>query len=293
MAVTSTSSTFSKGILKEIYGPAYKMAFEAGVTRHLCKPLGVGQKGNMAKFEYFDPTTFSTCATSRTETTDITDTNALSNASVIVYASEFGIRTDLTDALRESSSFDFKSEAARQHGIAVGYSLEKHILNILSTGLTTGTVTGTNSTNGFTIAHYMAAKSKLDAKTLSVPGRKHAVVGPYAWYYTAKASFSSTYAAALPTIGETVLKKFYATTLLGDIDVYLANQITAATTQTGYMFVTDAVGLWIPRDLRLESERNASARADELVSTMRAGAKVLIAGYGVRLRGYGQTPTGA
>lgn len=289
MAKTLSSGTFSKGIVKEIYGPAYKMMYESTLLRHLIKEVGQGVKGNMYKHEYFDPTTFSTSASLLTEANDYTTTVALTNASVIINASEFGIRTDLTDRLKESSGFGWKEEAARQHGIACARRVELNILGAFSSGFTTGTVTGTSS-SGFGIKKYMAAKTKLDAKLLSVPGRKSVVLHPNNWYYTAASTFSMTYASALD-IGNEVIKKFYVRTILDDVDIYRTNYITAAAATVCYMFVKDSAGFWCPRDFRLEAQRDASARSDELVSTIVGGAAVLHGAYGIRMNQYGNTPS--
>ena len=289
VAKTMSTSTLSKGIVREIYGPAYKMMYEEGLLRQLCVEMGRGVKGNLAKFEYFDPSTVIAAASLLTEANDYTTTTALTNASVIVYASEFGVRTDITDRLRESSSFGFKEEAARQHGIGCARRLELNILGALTTGITTGTITGTASS--FTVTKYMAAKTTLDAKLLSVPGRKNAVVHPYNWYYTAASTLSTTYASVLGDLGNDVLKRFYVQTLFGDVDVYTSNYITSAVTTKTFMFVKDAIGCWIPRDFRLEAQRDASARGDELVSTLVGGSKVRIASYGVLMQQKGTTPS--
>jgi hypothetical protein len=67
--------------------------------------------------------------------------------------------------------------------------------------------------------------------------------------------------------------------------------MAAATIGSGYMFVSDAVGLWTPRDFRMEKQRDASARADEMVSTHRVGAKVLIPNYVAKMKMYNVTAT--
>ena len=285
-----STSTFSKGIVQEIYGPAYKMLYESALLRHLAKELGKGTKGSLAKFEYFDPSTIAAAASQLTEANDFLTTTALANASVIITAAEYGIRTDITDRLRESSAFGFKEEAARQHGIGVARKFELAILAAMAAGFTTGTITGTSS-SGFGIRKYMAAKTALDNNILAVPGRKHVIIHPNNWYYTAASTFSTTYASAMGDLGNKVLEKHYLRTLLGDIDVYRSNYVTAATATSAYMFVTDALGVWIPRDFRLEAQRDASARANELVSTMVGGAGVLISSYGIPLKQYGVAPS--
>ena len=68
--------------------------------------------------------------------------------------------------------------------------------------------------------------------------------------------------------------------------------VTASSAAYGYMFVSDGLALWTPRDYRLEKQRDASLRADEIVSSMRAGAKALHAGYIQRLRLYSKGYTG-
>ena len=285
--MSSTVSTgFTEGVVSEIHEKAYKMLYEAGLTRHLCKPVGQGAKGDQVKVPYFNPTTFAAAASVLTEANDFTTTTALTNASVIITASEFGIGSFLTDVTRESSIVDIKEEIARQQAIGVSAKLENHILAAMGTGFVTGTVTGTNSTTGFTFSDYAKARAKLKRKILTVPGRKSAVIPEYSWYYTAVSTFSQTYASAMGSVGNKVLDQYHVQTLFGDTDVYFSNYIADATAAVGFMFVRDAIGLWTPRDYKLEPQRDASARGDELISTMRAGAKVMIGAYGVRMKMY-------
>lgn len=292
MATKTTASGFTSDVIKQINEQAYLMIYEGMLVPKLCKKVGQGQKGSTVHVPYFDPSTFAAAASTLTEANDFVNYTQLTNASVILTASEFGVISFLTDTTREGGSFDFAKEIARQQAIAVNAKLEKHCLAALSAGFVTGTVTGTNSTNGFTYTHYAAAKSKIDGKILTVPGRKAAIVNEYSWFYTAKSTFSQTYAAAMGAVGEDVVKRYHINTLFNDVDVYRSNYISASTTAPGYMFAAnESVGLWLPRDYRIETQRDVSARGDEAVSTMRGTAKVLIGSYGVRLKMYSSTPT--
>lgn len=288
---TGFPGVFTSGVISRIEAEAYKLMYDEGVLPRLCKQIG--GKGSAIVYPYFDPSAIAVAASNPSESTDLTYRYAVTNASVIFTASEFGITSFITDIVKEDASVDIPAETARQQGTAVAVRLEKHILARLAAGVTTGTLTGTNATNGFSFSSYAAAKSILDAKALTVPGRKSAVVPAYSWYLTAKSTYTQTYGAALPGVGEQVISKYYVTTLFGDIDVYLHGLafVPASTTAAGFMFVKDSIGLWKPRDFRLETERDTSARGDEITSTMRAGAKVLHAGYIQRLAMYAAAPS--
>lgn len=287
------SDHFTQGVINRIEAEAYKMIYDQGLLPKLFKQVGQGEKGGGIIWPYFDPTTFATGASTLLEVNDFVNYTQLTNASVIIVASEFGITSFLTDVTREAAKVDIEGELARQQAMAVAVKLEKHCLGALGSTFTTGTVTGTNSTNGFTFGKYAAAKSKLDAAALTVPGRKYAVIPTYGWYYTAQGTYSQTYASVMGAKGAEVQSKFYVDTLFGDIDVYNegVGYITASTTAAGYMFVRDSMALWKPRDYRIEPERNGSARGTEFTSTMRAGAKGLVSAYGVRLKMYAGTPS--
>jgi len=291
MATKTTAGGFTSEIVKQINEQAYLMIHEGLLVPKLGREIGKGQKGSTVHYPYFDPTTFSNAASTLTEANDFVNYTQLTNASVILTASEFGLISFLTDTTVEGGTMDFAGEIARQQAIGVIAKYERHCLAALSAGFVTGTVTGTNSTNGFTYTHYAAAKSKIDGKILTVPGRKNAVVNEYSWFYTAKSTFSQTYAAAMGPVGDEIVKRYHINTLFNDVDVYRSNYISASITAPGYMFVKDALGIWKPRDYRLETQRDASARGDEAVSTMRGTAKVLIGSYGVRLKMYASTPT--
>lgn len=287
------SDHFTQGVLDRIEAQAYKMIYDEGLLPKLFKTVGQGEKGSAVIWPYFNPSTFAAAASTLTEANDFVNYTQLVNASVIIVASEFGVTSFLTDVTRESAKMDIEGELARQQALSVAVKLEKHCLAALSSTFTTGTITGTGSTTGFTFAKFAAAKSKLDAAALTVPGRKRAVVPTYGWYYTAQGTYSQTYASVMGSKGAEVQSKFYIDTLFGDIDVYHEGlaYITASSTAAGYMFVSDAMALWTPRSYRIEPQRDASARGDEFTSTLRAGAKGLVSTYGVRLKMTASAPS--
>lgn len=280
----------TRGVISDIEENAYKMLYDGLLVPKLGTPVAQGEKGKSCIYPYFDPTTFAAAASVLTEQNDFVNYTALTNASVILTASEIGITSFVTDIVKEDAKVDIPSEIARQQAIGVNAKYEAIAIAGLA-GFTTGTTTGSNAGTGFTFKHYAAARSKLDGRILTVPGRKMAVIPTYSWFYTAKSTFSQTYASAMGPVGEEVVRRFYIDTLFGDVDVYRSNYVTASSNSVAHMFVREALGVWTPRDYRLEKERDASARGDEVVSTMRVSVKVLINGYGLRMVHYALVPT--
>lgn len=295
-------STNFPAIAEEISEQAFVMMYESTILSKLVKPIGQGQKGTAVHWPYFDPTTIAgaiaTNNITATETQDITARYQLTGASRFIVSSEFGVQGFVTDTLLESGTFDFKGELSRQIGIGMATKLEKYLVQQMTVA-TGSPVVGFNkfstasATTGLSYTKVAAAKAILDAALVQIEGTKNLVLTDYAYFQIAKGTYSTTYAQAIAPYGEEVMRRWYITSMFGDIDVYRNNHLTTTATQsTNLMFVKDAVGLWTPRDLRVEPERDASKRGTELNATMRVGAKILIPAWGLRMPWYAPTPTG-
>lgn len=285
-------------LAEEISEQAYIMMYESTILSKLVRPIGQGEKGTAIHWPYFDPSTIAGAVATRvaaTETQDISVRYALTGASRWIVSSEFGVQGFITDTLLESGTFDFKGELSRQLGIGMAVRLEKYLNNVLTVATASGgfnTFLATNTTNGLSYTKIAAAKSLLDAQLVQIEGTKNLVVTDYAYFMTAKGTYSTTYQQAIAPFGDEVMRRWYITSMFGDINVFRNNHLTTtATRATCLMFVKDSAGLWQPRDLRVEPERDASARATELNATMRVGAKVLIPAWGLRITAYAPTPS--
>jgi len=284
-------------VATEIEERAFLMMYESAILSKLVKPVGVGVKGTAIHWPYFDPTAIVTSAsmgTTLAEDADLTARVHLTNASKYIVASEFGVQGFVTDTLLESASFDFKGELTRQIGIGMAVKEESYLITKLAVATASGgfnTFLATNKTDGLSYTKIAAAKSLLDAKLVEIEGTKSLVMTDYAYFLTAKGTYSTTYQAAQAPYGDEVMRRWYITSMFGDINVYRDNHIAVASSMSwSYMFVKDAVGLWSPREFRIEPERNASARGVELNATMRKGASILIPAWGLRIRSWADTP---
>ena len=272
---------------------AYILQYENTLLPKLFKPIGQGQKGNLIQWPYFDPTSWATAASVLTESVDFVTYKNLTNASKIVQASEFGVISFVSDQAVEVNTEAIVDILSKDQGLAVAAGLEAHCVGAIS-GAFTGTVNATNATNGLTYTAIAAAKAEVDGRMLTVPGEKNLVINEYAYFYTAKSTYAPTYAAAVPNLGDEVLQKWHINTVFGDVRIFRDNYISvdASNFCRGAMFVRDAVAIWTPRTYRLKSQRDESARGTEYISTMRAGASVLIPGYGINVTCYATAPSG-
>jgi len=138
-----------------------------------------------------------------------------------------------------------------------------------------------------TIGTVMKGYTTLDEQKIRVPRPFNFVIHPRAWYYFAVATTSNSTYGVQGDLGNDVLKKFYETTLLGDVRVYRDPQISiSSSVAVCGMFNKDALGLWRPRKFRLKTDEDIDLRAVKLVSSTRAGSCELIDAFGVKISLY-------
>jgi hypothetical protein len=254
----------------------------------MCKPVGVGKKGITVQWPYVDPTAWSTAASALTTADEFTNYTALTSATKTVVASELGITTFIQDPAIEddSAGLDPIQTTAEMQALSIAAKLEKHIIAKF-TGFTAGSVTATSS-SGLTFNDVALAKSYLDSRQLVVPKPYDMVTNGLQNYYLARSQYSTTYASALGAPGDEVLRKFYVNTYFGDVRHVICNYIAnvaASSLATGAMFGDKAaIGLWTPREFRIERTRKPSKRGIEIISTKRVGAGVLVPGYGLMMK---------
>jgi hypothetical protein len=77
---------------------------------------------------------------------------------------------------------------------------------------------------------------------------------------------------------------------IAGIDIYETSNVVepSSNTSVNAVFSRDALGIAIADQLKIETQRDASLRADEVVASTRYGVSVLHNSYGVKLRGDAQ-----
>lgn len=274
-----------KVLIDDIRAASYKILYEDFPMQHLAKPIAKGQRGNAVNYPYWDPTNISQAST-LTEGTDLASTTSWVNASVYIVASEFGTRSIITYTAMEDerSQGEIRDQHAYMHGVACGIAKDKKLLNHFSSFSNSVTAT---STSGFSIVDVMKAVTKIDEAVTKAPRPLNLVAHPRAYYYFGAGEVNNTNYGVRGDLGDEVLGKFYVKTLMGEVRVFLDPQITiSASAATCAIFAKDAIGLWTPRQFKLEDDPDISMRGIELVSSERVGTAILVNAFGCKLTAY-------
>jgi hypothetical protein len=202
--------------------------------------------------------------------------------------------TEQTAYTKETyQSVEDGSESVREfhssvHGHAHAKKLEQKILACFASF--TPAVAATSAT-GLTWGKIAAARTLLEMATTPAPKPYGLVVSPNVWYYfTQNTSQNSTY-GPIGTVADDIMKKFHIGSIVGGVEVYQTPYLAAAASSVCGLFAKEAIGLFVPREFRLDVQMQALARGYDLVSTLRAGARVRKASWGVKVTAMGSDPS--
>ncbi len=276
MANETTSSTISE-LYTEIIAEAMFVANEKSLMRGLVKNYTIAGGGKSVEV----PIYAAVSAAAVSEASDLSNT-AVNPSSVTITASEIGIMTTLTDLARNSASRNVASDIGRLFGEAIAKKIDVDLIALFDSF---SKIVG-GADVAFSAAKMFEAVAEL--RNLAVPSSDLAcVVHPYI-AYDMKSGVSNTFGAgsgATTDIGNEAMRSGFVGTVAG-VPVYESANIDNTGTTGDYkgaIFHRDALGLAMMQDLKLETQRDASLRADEIVATAVYGVAELNDTYGVEL----------
>ncbi len=276
MADETTSSTISE-LYTEIIAEAMFVANEKSLMRGLVKNYTIAGGGKSVEV----PIYAAVSAAAVSEAADLSNT-AVNPSSVTITASEIGIMTTLTDLARNSASRNVASDIGRLFGEAIAKKIDVDLIALFDSF---SKIVG-GADVAFSAAKMFEAVAEL--RNLAVPSSDLAcVVHPYI-AYDMKSGVSNTFGAgsgATTDIGNEAMRSGFVGTVAG-VPVYESANISNTGTTGDYkgaIFHRDALGLAMMQDLKLETQRDASLRADEIVATAVYGVAELNDTYGVEL----------
>ena len=174
---------------------------------------------------------------------------------------EFGAQYFLTDSRVESDPFSVTADAAADLGGAMATSIDTNLLSHFDE-FTGGTIGAAGST--CTWGYVMAMESRLKAQFAPYP--YVLVLSPAQWYPLAKAASVASGAAtnAADSLKEAVASSFFVKQF-GQVSIFVSGNVeTTSTNSYAGMFSRDALGFDLRRAPRMEAERDASRRGQEL-----------------------------
>jgi len=274
MANESTSSTLSE-LYTEIVAEAQFVAQEQSIMRNLVRNYAITGGGKAVEV----PIYAAVSAAAVSEATDLSNT-AIDPSSVTITASEVGIMTTLTDLARNAAPRNVAADIGRLFGEAVAKKQDQDLIALFD-GFSTAVGDGTSAINAAAIFN---ALSTLRGNALNI--NDCAVVLHPKIAYDLKANLTNTFANANANdLANEALRSGFVGSLAGMRIFETSNMSNTGTAgdYKGGAFHRDAIALAEMQGLKIETQRDASLRADEIVATAVYGVGEIHDTYGVEL----------
>ena len=275
MANESTSSTLSE-LYTEIVAEALFVASEKSIMRPLVKNYAISGGGKSVEV----PVYAAVSAAAVSEASDLSNT-AINPTCVTITASENGIMTTLTDLGRNASPRNVAADIGRLFGEAIAKKIDTDLTALFD---------GFSSVVGSAGAEVTVAKIFEAVATLrqaAVPMPLAGVLNPKV-AYNVKKNLTNTFVNPNPNdLTNEALRTGYVGNIAGVQMFETSNVDGTSDTDNckGGIFHKDALGLAMMQDLKIETQRDASLRADEIVATAVYGVGELHDSYGVEILG--------
>jgi len=276
MANETTSSTLSE-LYTNITQEAIFTFQETSVMRPLVTLYPLMGSGKVAEVPVYPAIS----AAAVNEATDLSNT-AVNPTSATITASEIGVMTTLTDLGASSASRNVGADIGKLFGEAIAKKVDTDLCALFSSFTTnTGGAAGTELTAD------LLFKAQAQLRTLSVPAPYYGVFHPKALFNLKKtltqAGYSGT-ATAISEIGNEALRNGYIGRIAG-IDVFEnANlSIDGSDDSIGGVFHPASIGLAMKEDFKVETQRDASLRATEIVASIVYGKAVVKESFGAAI----------
>jgi N4-gp56 family major capsid protein len=275
MSAETTSSTLSE-LYTEIVAEALFVASERSIMRPLVKNYAITGGGKSVEV----PIYAAVSAAAVSEAADLSNT-AINPSSVTITASEKGIMTTLTDLGRNAAPRNVAADIGKLFGEAIAKKIDTDLTALF--GGFSNTVGG--NTTVMSAALIFNAVAKLRAT--GVPSDNLACILHPNVAFDLKSGLSNTFANPNPGAGNEALRTGFAGQIAG-VSVYETSNMADASNNNpgttgdykGAVFHSDALGLAMMQDLKIETQRDASLRADEIVATAVYGVGELQDSYG-------------
>ena len=274
MANESTSSTLSE-LYTEIVAEAQFVASEQSIMRNLVRNYAISGGGKAVEVPVYSAVS----AAAVSEATDLSNT-AIDPSSVTITAAEVGVMTTLTDLARNAAPRNVAADIGRLFGEAIAKKQDQDLIALFD-GFSTAVGDGTTAINAAAIFN---ALSTLRGNALNI--NECAVVLHPKIAYDLKANLTNTFANANANdLANEALRSGFVGSLAGMRIFETSNMSNTGNTgdYKGGAFHRDAIALAEMQGLKIETQRDASLRADEIVATAVYGVGEIHDTYGVEL----------
>jgi N4-gp56 family major capsid protein len=278
MANESTSSTLSE-LYTEIVAEAQFVASEQSIMRNLVRNYAITGGGKVVEVPVYG--TVSAAAVS--EAADLSNT-AINPTSVSITASEVGIMTTLTDLARNSAPRNVAGDIGKLFGEAIAKKIDTD-LTAKFDGFSQEIGDGTTALSPANIFNAVAILRKN-----AVPSTDMACVVHPLNAFDLKSGLTNTFVGRDTELSNEALRSGYVGSLAG-VNIFETSNMADTSGNNpgstgdykGAVFHRDALALAMMQDIKIETQRDASLRADEIVATSVYGTGEIHDTYGVEL----------
>ena len=275
MANETTSSTLSE-LYTEIIQEAIFTFQETSVMRPLVTTYNISGQGKQIAVPVYPAISAAAVA----EGTDLSNT-AVNPTEATITASEVGVMTTLTDLGRDSASRNVAADIGKLFGDAIADKVDTDIAALFSSFSSDVGAAATELTPE------LIFKAVATLRANNVPAPYYGVFNPKAAFNLKKVLTNAGYTTssnAVSDLGNEALRSGYIATVAG-VQIFENSNIAidAYDDSVGAVFHPASLGLAMKQDFRIETQRDASLRATEIVATITKGQGVVKNDYGVAI----------
>jgi N4-gp56 family major capsid protein len=275
-----TTTTTLNDLIAPIVQEAMFVASETSIMPGLVKQFTV--PANAGKVLQVPLYPVQTIASDAGENSDLSNTE-ISTGVANITLTEAGIMTTLTDMARNHSVSNVVADLGKLFGEAIAKRHDRALTGLFSS-FTTSIGAGGDEIE---VKDLFEAYATLKAN--AVPGPYFGVFNPKA-IYNVKKTLTNTFVNPNPAnvVNQAMSEGFIGR--IAGIDIFESSNVVedSATQSVNGVFSRDALGLAVAQNINIETQRDASLRAEEVVASTRYGVSVLHNTYGVKILGDNQ-----
>lgn len=279
MANESTTTSLND-LIAPIVQEAMFVASETSIMPGLVKQFTV--PANAGKVLQVPLYPVQTIAADTAEASDLQNTE-ISTGVANITLTEAGIMTTLTDMARNHSVSNVVADLGKLFGEAIAKRHDRALTGLFSSFSSQIGAAG----DELEVKDLFEAYATLKAN--AVPGPYVGVFNPKAIYNIKKTLTNTFVNPNASAVVNQAMSEGYIGRIAG-IDIFESSNVVedSATGVTNGIFSRDALGIAIAQNINIETQRDASLRAEEVVASSRYGVSVLHNSYGIKVLGDNQ-----
>jgi len=282
--MANSTTTTLNDLISPIVQEAMFVASESSIMPGLVKQFTVpANAGKVLQIPLYPVNTIASDAGEATDLAGGANDVAVSTGVANIELTEAGIMTVLTDMARNHSVSNVVADLGKLFGEAIAKRHDRALTGLFSSFTSQIGAAG----DELEVKDLFEAYATLKAN--AVPGPYFGVFNPKSIYNIKKTLTNTFVNPNASSVVNQAMTEGYVGRIAG-IDIFESSNVVedSATGVTNGIFSRDALGLAVAQNINIETQRDASLRAEEVVASTRYGVSVLHNSYGIKVLGDNQ-----